>query len=95
MLNSDSSICNVIPKFVGMFTLISIELESRRLCAVIFQSPSIASYGIPTFSVEKLPAPSEKVSNWLDTFPEGSKRVIIYLAWLPVFPITKTESPGV
>ena len=94
MLNSDSSICNVIPKFVGMFTLISIELESRRLCAVIFQSPSIASYGIPIPSVEKLPTTSEKVSIWLDIFPEGSKRVIVNLALVPVFPITKTESPG-
>jgi len=94
MLNCVSSICNVKLFPVGIDTLISTLLLSRRLCAVIFQSPSTPSGGIPISSVEKLPELSEKVSVMADIFPEGSKRVIINLAFLPVFPITKTDSPG-
>ena len=82
--NSAFSICNVIPFSVGTFTLISRLWVSRRLCAVIFHVPSSASVGIPISSVEKLPVPSEKVSVWLDTFPEGSLRVIVILAAEPV-----------
>ena len=94
MTNCVSSICNVKPFPVGIDTLISILLESRRLCAVIFQSPSIPLDGIPISPAEKPPVLSEKVSVVADTFPEGSRRVIINLALLPVLPITKIESPG-
>ena len=59
-----------------------------------FQLPSGALAGIPISVVEKPPVLSEKVSDMADMFPEGSKRVIIILALLPVFPITKIDSPG-
>ena len=59
-----------------------------------FQLPSAPSGGIPISPVEKPPELSEKVSVMADTFPEGSRRVIIILALLPVFPITKIDSPG-
>jgi len=94
MLNTVSSICIVIPLDVGTLTLISTLLESRRLCAVTFQSPSTPPDGIPTLSVEKLPELSEKISVWLDMFPEGSKSVIVNLALFPVFPISKIDSPA-
>jgi len=94
MLNTVSSICIVIPLDVGTLTLISTLLESRRLCAVIFQLPSIPLAGIPISSVEKAPVLSEKISVWLDMFPEGSKSVIVNLALFPVFPISKIDSPG-
>jgi len=94
MLNSASSICIVIPLAVGTLTLISTVLESRRLCAVISQLPSTPLDGIPISSVEKLPLASEKISVWLDMFPEGSRRVIVILALFPVFPRTKIDSPG-
>ena len=58
---------------------------------MIFQSPSTPLDGIPILSVEKLPSPSEKISVWLDTFPEGSRRVMVNLALDPVFPRTKTD----
>ena len=61
---------------------------------MIFQLPSAPSGGIPKSLVEKLPELSEKVSVMADTFPEGSKRVIIILALLPVFPIMKIDSPA-
>ena len=94
MLNCVSSICNVKLFPVGIDTLISTLLLSRRLCAVTFHLPSAPSDGIPISVVEKLPVLSEKVSVVADTFPEGSRRVIIILALLPVFPITKIDSPG-
>ena len=59
-----------------------------------FQLPSAPLDGIPISVVEKLPVLSEKVSVMDDTFPEGSKRVRTILASLPVFPITKIDSPG-
>jgi len=89
MPNTVSSICIVIPLDVGTLTLISTLLESRRLCAVIFQLPSIPLAGIPISFVEKAPVLSEKISVWLDMFPEGSKSVIVNLAFFPVFPIVK------
>ena len=61
---------------------------------MIFQLPSAPSDGIPITFVEKPPELSEKVSVVADTFPEGSRSVIIILALLPVFPITKIDSPG-
>ena len=94
MLNSFSSISIDIPLSVGTLTLMSTDLESRRLCAVIFQTPSDALDGIPISSVEKLPVPSVKISVWFDTFPEGSKSVIVNLTSFPVCPITKIDSPG-
>jgi len=94
MLNCVSSICYVKFFPVGIDTLISTLLLSRRLCAVTFHLPSAPSDGIPISVVEKLPVLSEKVSVVADTFPEGSRRVIINLALLPVLPITKIESPG-
>jgi len=45
---------------------------------VIFQLPSAPSDGIPISVVEKPPVLSEKVSVMADTFPEGSKRVILF-----------------
>jgi len=66
MLNTVSSICIVIPLDVGTLTLISTLLESRRLCAVIFQLPSTPLAGIPISSVEKAPVLSEKISvGWI------------------------------
>jgi hypothetical protein len=94
MLNCVSSICNVKLFPVGIDTLISTLLLSRRLCAVTFHVPSAPSGGIPISFVEKLPELSEKVSVLVDMFPEGSRRVIVNLALLPVFPITKIDSPG-
>ena len=92
--NCVSSICNVKFFPVGIDTLISTLLLSRRLCAVTFQLPSAPSDGIPNSVAEKPPVLSEKVSVMADTFPEGSRRVIIILALLPVFPRTKIDSPG-
>ena len=44
-----------------------------------FQLPSAPLDGIPISVVEKLPVLSENVSVMDDTFPEGSRRVIIIL----------------
>ena len=61
---------------------------------MIFQLPSTPLDVIPIFSVEKLPELSEKISVWLDMFPEGSNSVIVNLALFPVFPISKIYSPS-
>ena len=44
--------------------------------------------------MKKLPALSEKISVLLDVLPLGSKRVIVILAFAPVCPISKIDSPG-
>ena len=72
MRNSVFSSVSVIPFSVGTDTLMSTLFVSRRLCAVIFQTPKSPLSGIPSSFVAKLPEVSENVSVALDTVPDGS-----------------------
>jgi len=75
MLNCVSSICNVKFFPVGIDTLISTLLLSRRLCAVTFQLPSAPSDGIPITFVEKPPVLSEKVSVMMIRFQKDQEEL--------------------